>query len=612
MKSNLAEKPPTHSATREKAWRDEIHTPEAEYNANVPVDAIERDPANRVPAEADVAARAESIKSVGLLQPIVLRAIGAGKYRLMAGETRYLAFQLLKRKTIPARIYKDQSEVDAATKALVENAQRADLTPIERAKRFKQLEDLGLKQKEIGELAGGVSQPVIANAIRMLELPVDVQQMVDKGGLSEAHGVALVKWAKWERACLRIAKMATDHGYPAKTLAGEPLAFANQLIQDGIVERIQIKARGYYSDGLIYKLPRHLGSHRDFLITEHFAYYFLPENPKENVWSEHKAEQDAAHEKAEAAAEAKEAAKASSSGGKPSKEDIERQNKVKENKVSRAKVKAAMAAAVAALRTQPKGLLSRATQIVIEAALADGRNSDRIEEAAALLEIKLPKGEPGDGGYDNWRKLYLKYLYPLGDVVLVRLAALAVMLREAHDADRFAGDIPESIAHVGEGKLIGPETPVEGLTPEMRNSIERELNSSSRTNNQIGEMFGVPNDWVKAVRRDRETRELAGAERSAAKPAAVEQRELGLDVPATPAKAKPAKVKTSKVSKLPKVPKAKKTKGGRAIITDETRAMVLKLHRNEKTGPEIAKAVGISLPSVQNIKKQLGLVGRAA
>jgi len=271
-----ADSAPNKSATasREKEWEGEIHTPEAEYNANVPIYAIERDPANRVPAAEDIAERAESIKAIGLLQPVVLRVMGGGKYRLMAGETRVEAFKLLKRLTIPARIYKDQSEIDASVKSLVENAQRSDLKPTERAKRFKHLADLKIPQKEIGQLAGGLSQPVVANSIRLLELPAEVQAWVDNGELSEAHGVNLVKWAKWPKACVRMARMAIDHEYSAKALLEEGIPFANQLVDDGLLEKIQIKDQ-YYSDGAVYKLPRHFHSHRDFIVGEYKAYYFF-------------------------------------------------------------------------------------------------------------------------------------------------------------------------------------------------------------------------------------------------------------------------------------------------------------------------------------------------
>lgn len=412
----------------ESAWKAEIHRPEAEYNANVPLDTIERDPSNRLPAEADIAARAESIKSVGLLQPVVLRALGGGRYQLMAGETRWRAFKLLKRATIPARIYKDQSEVDAATKALVENAQRADLTPIERAKRFKQLEELKLSQKEIGRLAGGVSQPVVANAIRLLELPEEVQKLVAAGELSEAHGVALVKWAKWPRVCECIARMADTHGYTAKDLVREGMPFAGQLVQERLIEEINT---GLHYSGPMYKLPRQFGSHRDFIVGQYKTHYVLPKEPKDNVWAPEKARQDEERNKAESDAAKREAKRNAAAGGQTA-EQRERKATLERNKKKREDLQKRLVFALGDL-AKLKVPTSRELAVLASEAIAGGYYPKRILEVAEMLELKVPRGVVSSTGGNGLRCDDLAKMKPAD---IAKLAVGVILHKQADDACR--------------------------------------------------------------------------------------------------------------------------------------------------------------------------------
>lgn len=447
MSIAIAEAPhsaPNTTSARQKEWRAEIHTPEAEYNANVPVDLIERDPANRIPSDQAVAALAGAIEAEGLFQPVVLRQLEGDRYRLIAGEHRWRAFALLKRKTIPARIYKSESDLTAARKALIENSAREGLTPIERARRFKQLGELQMKQKDIATLVG-VSQPVVANALRLLELPAAVQELIATGRLSEAHGVVLARWATWPRACLRIAELALAHGYPAKDLACQSLPFSGQLCQEGLLERITLKFR-YLSDSQVYTLPRHLKSHRDFLMDDDRAYYFLPEDPKDNVWAPFKSEQDAAREKAEREKAAKEGAAAKS--GKLSKEALERKKTIAKNREARAAVKADFERALEKLTTG-KGQSAQALAIVVEAALDSYRNSKFLEESAGKLGIKLPKR--ASKGYVS-QGLKYEHLFSLGADKVIRLVALSVLQDHTEQALRHASVVPEGLALVASGK----------------------------------------------------------------------------------------------------------------------------------------------------------------
>lgn len=438
---------------------------EAEYNANVPIDLIEPDPKNRDKMDkAHVTAMAESIKAVGLLQPIVLRMQASGKYRLIAGEHRWRAYQELKRPTIAARIYRDESDLAAAKKKAVENAQRVDLTPIERAKRFKELQELGAGQKEIGLLFGGLSQPVVANGLRLLELPTDVQEMISAKDLSEAHGVSLVRFAKWPRVCSRIAEMARDHGYSSKSLNEEGIPFANECIGRGLIEKIQIKDR-YYSDGAIYKLPRQFGSHRDFLVNEYYAYYFVPEDPKDNVWAAEKKLQDAARAKADVDKRAREAKALAKNGGK-SNDAIERAKVREKNKAIRASNLAALNKAFEKLKQtpEPTALL---VSILVDRAIGGAFGVKRICEAAELVEVEIPNGVISpSGGYGMHN---IKVMAGMSVIELSRLAVAVILGKDIDDANKNAWETPKSVdlvinskvppTNLGVGDLVAYDTP---------------------------------------------------------------------------------------------------------------------------------------------------------
>ncbi|NLD58685.1 MAG: ParB/RepB/Spo0J family partition protein [Clostridiales bacterium] len=133
---------------------------------------------------------AESIKSVGVLQPILVRQTG-DRYEIIAGERRYRASRLAGLNEIPAivRDWDDQRRLEAA---LVENLQRDDLNPVEEATGVRKLmEAAGLTQERVAERLGK-SRPAVANLLRLLTLPEDVQKMLVDGRLSAGHARALV------------------------------------------------------------------------------------------------------------------------------------------------------------------------------------------------------------------------------------------------------------------------------------------------------------------------------------------------------------------------------------------------------------------------------------
>lgn len=133
---------------------------------------------------------AESIRSEGLLQPIVVRKVGEN-YQLIAGERRWRACQQLKLKTIPARLV-EASDASSATLSLIENLQREGLNPIEEALGFASLlRDFDLTQEQVGERVGK-GRATIANALRLLHLETDIQGFLRKGHLSTGHAKVLL------------------------------------------------------------------------------------------------------------------------------------------------------------------------------------------------------------------------------------------------------------------------------------------------------------------------------------------------------------------------------------------------------------------------------------
>lgn len=132
----------------------------------------------------------DSIKEHGIIQPLVLRKLG-NKYEIIAGERRYKAATMAGLVSVPAVI----SNIDdnkSAEVALVENVQRRDLTPIEEARSYKNLLDKGYLTQEQLAKKMGLSQPAIANKLRLLNLDEEVQQALMNEKISERHARALL------------------------------------------------------------------------------------------------------------------------------------------------------------------------------------------------------------------------------------------------------------------------------------------------------------------------------------------------------------------------------------------------------------------------------------
>lgn len=135
---------------------------------------------------------ADSIRQHGVLQPLMVRPLpGTGTYQLVAGERRWRAARMAGLSEVPV-VIRELSDSETAEIALIENLQREDLNPIEEAEGFSGLMDtFGLTQDEISRRVGK-SRPAVANALRLLNLPAPVLELVKKGKLSAGHARSLL------------------------------------------------------------------------------------------------------------------------------------------------------------------------------------------------------------------------------------------------------------------------------------------------------------------------------------------------------------------------------------------------------------------------------------
>jgi ParB family transcriptional regulator, chromosome partitioning protein len=159
-------------------------------------------------------ALAESIEAKGVLQPLVVRSLPGGTYELIAGERRLRASKIAKLETVPA-IIRDAEGSERLELALLENVAREDLNPVDEARACAILvDDLGVSKAELASRIGR-SRPAVANAIRLLDLPDDVLELIEKGELTGAHGRALLM-TRDNDARRRLAREAVAAGWSVK------------------------------------------------------------------------------------------------------------------------------------------------------------------------------------------------------------------------------------------------------------------------------------------------------------------------------------------------------------------------------------------------------------
>ena len=159
----------------------------------------------RIFEKASIAELADSIKSKGLVQPILVRPSKSnpGDYEIIAGERRWRAAQVAQLHEISA-VIRNLDDVESLEIAIIENVQRADLSPIEEAAGYKKLmENYGHTQEALSEIVGK-SRSHVANIIRLLSLPHSIQDMISQGSISSGHARAIMNSAFPEQLAEKI------------------------------------------------------------------------------------------------------------------------------------------------------------------------------------------------------------------------------------------------------------------------------------------------------------------------------------------------------------------------------------------------------------------------
>ena len=193
----------------------------------------------------ELAELAASLRAHGVLEPLIVRPAGgaavapasAARFVLVAGERRWRAARLAGLARVPVLVREGLSDGDALRLALVENLQRRDLDPLEEAEGYRRLRELGLKQAEVAT-AVHRAPPTVANALRLLDLPEDVQEAIRAGRLSPAHGRALAAYKAFPALQRALAGLAEREHWPSKRLEEKECLATYRLEQDGLVKRL--------------------------------------------------------------------------------------------------------------------------------------------------------------------------------------------------------------------------------------------------------------------------------------------------------------------------------------------------------------------------------------
>ena len=159
---------------------------------------------------------ADSLRTRGVLQPILVRPKPGGRYELIAGERRWRAAQLAGLELIPALV-RPRGDAESLELALIENMAREDLNPVEEARACAALvEELGLSREEVG-LRVGRSRVAVSNLLRLLDLPDEALELLENGTLTEGHGRALLV-ASANDSRRSLARRAAAEGWSVRTL----------------------------------------------------------------------------------------------------------------------------------------------------------------------------------------------------------------------------------------------------------------------------------------------------------------------------------------------------------------------------------------------------------
>lgn len=212
----------------------------------------------------------QSIKTLGVLQPIVVREKSEGRYELIMGERRLRASKEAGLEKIPA-VIRETADENMLRDALLENLHRADLNPLEEASAYQQLlDDFGITQEQLAERIGR-SRPQISNTLRLMKLPNSVQRQVASGVLSAGHARAILGAVDEERMEY-FANKTINEGLSVRTLEelvgiDKPETKKPKIIQGSRQDLLKEIAEGL-GDKLSTKVKITLGRQKGQLIIE--------------------------------------------------------------------------------------------------------------------------------------------------------------------------------------------------------------------------------------------------------------------------------------------------------------------------------------------------------
>lgn len=207
---------------------------------------------------------AQSIKEHGILQPIILRKNGT-KYELVVGERRFRAAKLANLIEVPA-VVRNLTDTQMMELAILENLQREDLTPIEEAEAYQSLmKHLNLTQEELSKRLGK-SRPHIANHVRLLTLPKDIQKLVNDGTLTMGHGRTLLGLKNKKRIPAVVDKVVKQQLNVRQLEAlvhsineNVPRETIKKVKKDIFIEEKESQLRDYFGTNVLIKKAKNKG-----------------------------------------------------------------------------------------------------------------------------------------------------------------------------------------------------------------------------------------------------------------------------------------------------------------------------------------------------------------
>ena len=242
---------------------DALLSAEAEGPASVttvPIRAIKisgHQPRKNFPADA-LEELARSIQSKGVLQPILVQPAGSDEYTVVAGERRFRAAKLAGLMEIPVLI-RNFSELEKTEIALIENLQREDLSPVEEAQGYKTLVDVGnLTQEEVAQRVGK-NRVTVANSLRLLRLPDEILEVLDKGRISAGHARALLA-VQDEALQKKLFRRILEQELSVREVEKEAAKTQEQSAETAATERPKTTPKSVELRGLEERLIERLGT----------------------------------------------------------------------------------------------------------------------------------------------------------------------------------------------------------------------------------------------------------------------------------------------------------------------------------------------------------------